>query len=195
MVSITTSFESGFGSCPAVDQTSVMDASRDASRSSGRPTLRPGTTDDAAAIADYHLRASRLSFETLLTAGTYDGAPPRLERFTEWLQADSEFSTTVADVDGTAVGHVTISGNEVVHLFIDPDHQGLGLGRRLLATGEAMLADAGYDDIELHTMIGNAPAIALYESAGWVVTDGVIDNEHDGVAYREHVLVKHLGSA
>jgi GNAT superfamily N-acetyltransferase len=167
----------------------------DPASSPSRPTLRPGTVDDAAAIADYHLRASRRSFETLLTSGTYDGARPRVERFTEWLAADSGFSTIVADVDGTPVGHVTISGNEVVHLFIDPDHQGRGLGRRLLATGEAMLADAGHDDIELHTMIGNAPAIALYESAGWVVTDGVIDNEHDGVRYREHVLVKRLGSA
>ncbi len=166
----------------------------DAARSPDHPTLRPGTVDDAPAIADYHLRASRRSFEALLTAGTYDGAPPRIERFTEWLAADSGLSTTVADVDGTPVGHVTISGNELLHLFIDPDHQGLGLGRRLLAAGEAMLATAGHVDIELHTMIGNAPAIALYESAGWVVTDGVVDNEHDGVAYREHVLVKRLGS-
>lgn len=167
----------------------------DAARSPDPPTLRPGTVDDAEAIAGYHLRASRQSFEALLTTGTYVGARPRVERFTEWLQRDSQFSTTVAVIGGTPVGHVTVSGNELVHLFIDPDHQGLGLGRRLLAAGEAMLAEAGHDEIELHTMIGNAPAIALYESAGWVVTDGVIDNEHDGVAYREHVLVKRLGPA
>lgn len=156
------------------------------------PRLRVGVPADAVTIADYHLRASRQSFRALLTGGSYDGAPPRVERFTEWLLVDSEFSTTVADIDGVAVGHVTICGNELVHLFIDPDHQGLGLGRRLLAAGESMLAAGGHDDIELHTMIGNAPAIALYESAGWVVTDGVIDNEHDGIAYREHVLLKRL---
>lgn len=166
----------------------------DAARFPGHPALRPGATDDAPAIADYHLRASRRSFESLLTTGTYDGAHPRVERFTEWLADDSEFSTTVADVDGSAVGHVTIFGNELVHLFIDPNHQGRGLGRRLLAAGETMLAEAGHDEVELHTMIGNAPAIALYESAGWIMTAVVIDNEHDGVTYREHVLVKRLDS-
>lgn len=156
------------------------------------PTLRPATVDDAPAIAEYHLRASKASFAELLISGSYDGATPRVERFRSWLEPQSGFTTTVADIDGVAVGHVTVSGNELVHLFIDPDHQGRGLGRRLLAAGEELLATAGHTDVELHTMIGNTTAIALYRSAGWTVTDVVIDNDHDGVTYREHVLVKRL---
>ncbi len=41
-------------------------------------------------------------------------------------------------------------------------------------------------------MAGNAPAIALYESAGWHVTDELLNQETDGVTYVEHVLVKHF---
>lgn len=154
--------------------------------------LRPGTVDDAVAMSDYHLRASRESFASLLISGDYEVLEPRLERFRQWLVPESEYPTTVAVIDDTAVGHVTIFGNEIVHVFIDPNHQGRGLGRRLLAAGEEMLANSGHVDIELCTMIGNAPAIALYESAGWTVTDRIVHNDHDGLVYDEHVLVKQL---
>ena len=41
-------------------------------------------------------------------------------------------------------------------------------------------------------MVGSAPAIALYESAGWNVTDELLHQETDGITYVEHVLVKLL---
>ena len=126
-------------------------------------------------------------------ATTISTTEAELETFLAWLRDGSDFVTTVADLDGTAVGHVTINGNELVHLFVDPDHQGLGLGRMLLAAGEEMLAAAGHIVVELHTMVGNAPAIELYESAGWIVTDGLIHTDETEMSYDEHVLVKHLG--
>ena len=46
----------------------------------------------------------------------------------------------------------------------------------------------------MRTMVGNAPAIALYESAGWVVTDQLVHNDVDGVVYDEHELVKRFDS-
>jgi len=162
---------------------------------SAHPTIRPGSIDDATTIAAYQRRAARITFAPLLRSGSYDGLDDRgrVETFREWLGEGSGFVTKVVDVDGTAVGHVTVSGNELVHLFIDPDHQGLGLGRRLLAEGEEMLAGGGHVDVELHTMVGNEPAIRLYRSAGWSMTDRVLHNEHGRLVYDEHVLVKRLG--
>jgi len=53
------------------------------------------------------------------------------------------------------------------------------------------LVEAGEERVVLQT--DNEPAIALYRSAGWVVTDRLVHNDRgDGVVYDEHVLVKRL---
>lgn len=157
-------------------------------------TLRPARLDDAETIARYHYRCRIAAFTRLVHPGSADRWDPRgpVDRWRMWLSPDSDFTTTVADFDGTAIGHATVGGAELVHLFVDPDHWGLGLGRTLLTVAEQMLTDAGHRSFELHTMVGNHPAIALYESAGWVMTDLLVHNDQDGVVYDEHVMVKHL---
>ncbi len=157
-------------------------------------TFRLALLNDAAAIASYHQRCWEASFASLVNPGdpTKVSTLGQIDRWRSWLAADSGFTTIVADLDGTAVGHTTIRDNEVVHLFVDPDHWGQGLGRSLLTIGEQMLADNGHTTIELHTMVGNTPAIGLYESAGWTMTDQLLRTESD-VVYDEHVLVKQLG--
>jgi hypothetical protein len=44
----------------------------------------------------------------------------------------------------------------------------------------------------LHTVVGNEPTIALYRSAGWVLTDHVVTSVDYGMVYDEHVLLKTL---
>ena len=62
-----------------------------------------------------------------------------------------------------------------------------------MRVGEAMIADAGHDSAELHTMVGNAPAIALYEDTGWSVTDDLLREDlPNGSSYEEHILRKDL---
>ena len=115
-----------------------------------------------------------------------------VERFRGWLQPESGVTVTVGELDGAVAGYTAISGHELLHLFIEPARAGRGLGRRLLAAAEQLLAEAGHDVVELHTMIGNQPAIGLYASAGWEMTDGIVPNDHDGVVYDEHVMIKRL---
>ena len=57
-----------------------------------------------------------------------------------------------------------------------------------------MLAAAGHRDVELHTMVGNHRAVRLSEASGWTMTDRLVPNEHDGLVYDEHVLVKRLSA-
>lgn len=52
-------------------------------------------------------------------------------------------------------------------LAVAPAAQGHGLGRRLLAAAVDAAAAAGYDRCELHALDDNAPALALYASAGF----------------------------
>ena len=156
--------------------------------------FRSGLIDDAAVIAEYHHRCWLTSFAALLEPGVVERMDPsgKVARFRFWLSPDSEMETEVATVNGVVVGHVIVETNEIVHLFVDPHRQGLGIGGLLLQRAERLIVRSGYIDAELHTMVGNEPAIGFYRSAGWQLTDQVIHSEHDGVAYDEHVLVKRL---
>lgn len=97
----------------------------------------------------------------------------------------------MAVVDDVPIGHVTVFGHQLVHLFVDPPYQGTGLGGRLLAHGEATITAAGNAEFELHARVENISAISFYEAKGWVVTDRLIRTVEHGISYDEHVLVKH----
>ncbi len=156
--------------------------------------LRPATTVDAEAITDHHHRCWVRSFTHLLPEGAIDLLRPEamLETWHARLAPDSDVTTVVADDDGHVVGHTSVHGNEVVTLYVDPDHQGRGIGRELLGVAERLIADAGHDEAELRTVVGNEPAIGLYRSAGWVVTDRIVRSEDYGMVYDEQVLLKSL---
>ncbi|MDP9335656.1 MAG: GNAT family N-acetyltransferase [Actinomycetota bacterium] len=150
--------------------------------------------DDTDAIAAYHHRCWVIAFSSLLAPGMVDRMDPRgkIDRWRNWLAPKSGFVTAVADLSGTPIGHTTVAGYELVHLFVDPDHWGQGVGRKLLEVGEGLLRSDGHREIELNTMVGNERALSLYCSAGWVVTSRVVHTDQDGVVYDEHVLVKRL---
>ena len=155
---------------------------------------RIATTDDAAVVADYHDRCFRKTYSSLLLAGEIE-VPDRegtREQLHDWFRPESEFETRVAVVNDIPIGHFMVRGHQLVHLFVEPRHQGKGLGRRLLAQGEAMIAAAGHTDFELHARVENLAAIMFYQKAGWSVTDHLLRTVEHGISYDEHVLVKHF---
>ena len=156
--------------------------------------LRRATPDDAARIAEYHEACLRSTFAELIAQGEQvvpNQAVVR-DRFVEWFAEGSGFETVVVEVDGAAAAHVTTHEAHLVHLFVEPVHQGRGLGRRLLAIGESAIADAGHDEAELHTRVENTAAVAFYERQGWRRTDQVIRAEEADIAYDELVMTKTL---
>lgn len=157
--------------------------------------LRAATPADADAVAGYHHRCFTTTYSSQLLAGEFE-APDLAgtrEQLRDWFQPGSEFETRVAVVDGAPIGHVTVRGHQLVHLFVEPDHQRMGLGRHLLGHGEAMIAAAGHTDFDLHARVENLAAIAFYENAGWSVIDGVIHTVEHGISYNERILVKRGG--
>jgi hypothetical protein len=93
--------------------------------------LRAATPADAHAVADYHHRCFTTTYSSQLLAGEFE-APDLVgarEQLRDWFQPGSEFETRVAAVDGAPIGHVTVRGHQLVHLFVEPDHQKMGLGR------------------------------------------------------------------
>ena len=154
--------------------------------------ISAATPDDADAVADYHDRCFTNTYSSQLLAGELEAPDPEgtRQQLHDWFRPESEFETRVAVLDGAPIGHFTVSGHQLVHLFVEPDHQGMGLGRHLLAQGEAMIAASGHTDFELHARVDNLAAIAFYETAGWTVTDRLIHTVEHGISYDEHVLIK-----
>ena len=154
--------------------------------------LRAATPDDADAVAGYHDRCFAKTYSAELLAGTLvaPGRESTRQQLSAWFQPDSGFETQVVVVDGSPIAHFTVSGNQLAHLFIDPDHQGAGLGRHLLAQAEAVIVADGHTDLELHARVDNLAAIAFYESAGWTVTNRVIHTVDPTISYDERILTK-----
>jgi ribosomal protein S18 acetylase RimI-like enzyme len=154
--------------------------------------LRAATPADADAVADYHHRCFAMTYSSQLLAGELEAPDPAgtRQQLRDWFRPESEFETRVAVVDGVPIGHVTISGHQLVHLFVGPNHQNMGLGRHLLGQGEAMIAAGGHTDFELHARVENLAAIAFYENEGWTVTDRLIHTVEHGISYDEWILVK-----
>lgn len=112
------------------------------------------------------------------------------QQLSEWFQPGSGFETLVAVLAGLPIGHVTVAGHQLVHLFVDPGHQGTGLGRQLLALGESLLTANGHSEFELHVRVENLNAQSFYEAAGWVTTNRLIHTVEHGINYDEYIFVK-----
>jgi len=154
--------------------------------------IRRASPEDTDVVADYHDRCFRDTYAAQILTGEVDVPDPEGTRLQlqEWFGQGSAFETWVAAVTGVPIGHFTVLDHQLVHLFVEPEHQGTGLGKRLLALGEANLIAAGHTRFELHARVENTAAVAFYQAAGWLMTDELVHTDEHGISYDEHVLVK-----
>jgi GNAT superfamily N-acetyltransferase len=86
--------------------------------------------------------------------------------------------------------YFTRPGVAAVHQFaVDPDHQGAGIGRMLLARAEAWAAQAGFVELAMDTAEQATHLIALYTGLGYRQVDSV---QWKGKVYCSVVLSKPL---
>lgn len=78
--------------------------------------------------------------------------------------------TTVFELEGAVVGFVSMVGNEVGGLFVDPRHQGKGIGRALL--DRALLTRA---NLELGVFEQNTIGRRFYDRYGFSITERRIE--------------------
>ncbi|MFD9141501.1 GNAT family N-acetyltransferase [[Kitasatospora] papulosa] len=81
--------------------------------------------------------------------------------------------------DGAIVGHVWVArreepeGQDLGYVFdveVREEHRGRGYGRALMHLAEDVTLDAGLGLLGLHVFASNTPALRLYESLGYEVT-------------------------
>ena len=131
--------------------------------------LQPGTADEAAWIA-----ANNRAFATHPDQGDYDTERLHARMAEPWFDADgfrlherdgrlAAFCWTKvhpAAGDDPAMGEIFVIG-------VDPDFQGLGLGRALTVAGLDWLAARGLTVGMLYVDADNTPAVRLYDTLGF----------------------------
>ena len=93
-----------------------------------------------------------------------------------------------SDISGSTVGTVTVKKNEITRLFVLPDHQGNGFGKKLLEFAE-MAISKSYDEIKIDASL---PAKAIYLKRGYKETEyhTIITENNDFLCY--DVMIKQL---
>lgn len=75
-----------------------------------------------------------------------------------------EYTLRIALLDGAVVGFVAYSEDELAWLYVNPKQMRKGIGRQLI---QYVLDNNSHRPITVEVLMGNAPAIALYESMGF----------------------------
>jgi putative acetyltransferase len=134
--------------------------------------LRDGIQGDADQLTDVFLRARAVAMPWLV--GPHGPAATRW-----WMEhvVLAEQRVRVAYDGSRVVGFAALHGNWVEHLYIDPEDQGRGVGRRLLEETQR----ASPSGISLHVFARNERARRFYEAAGFTLAD-----ESDGSGNEEH---------
>ena len=92
------------------------------------------------------------------------------------------------EVDGTAIGTVTVADNEINRLFVLPDFQRKGYGRELMDFAEEIIRKK-HDYIILDASL---PAKQIYLKRGYVTTKYNMIETDNGYYLCYDVIEKHL---
>lgn len=127
-------------------------------------TLRPATLADLEHLAELRAVVMRPDLERL---GRYDAQRVR-QRLRDAFAPEH---TQIIEVDGEPAGSVSMrpteDGRWLEHFYLDPRHQGRGLGTAVL---RSVLKDAETDGVTVRlNVLQGSPARKLYERHGFVV--------------------------
>lgn len=81
---------------------------------------------------------------------------------------------------------------EIYELYVDPTAQGRGGGSRLLEAAEDWFRSAGFDRLELSTLVTNPAAQAFYAARGWRPTGRITPVDLGVVAFEEMRFARSL---
>jgi len=137
--------------------------------------IRNARESDAQGIADVHDAAWRDAYRGIIPGRELEKMIAR--RGPQWwhLAIVRKSRLVVLDFDETIGGYASYGRNrvpsmpygaEIFELYIAPEFQGLGFGRRLFEAARHDLNDHGYSSVIVWAMADNERAIAFYERLG-----------------------------
>jgi ribosomal protein S18 acetylase RimI-like enzyme len=154
--------------------------------------VRPARPEDAAAVAEVHVRTWQAAYEHVFGAERL--AQLDLEqRRASWTERLSDPEphrrTLVAEHDaGRVVGFAAVGASrdadgegELYGIYVAPEAWGSGAGTALMHAAVASLREGGYPSATLWVLEDNPRARSFYEREGWALDDGRREGEHLGV--------------
>lgn len=126
--------------------------------------IRPYHPTDSDAVLDLWLGASLLAHDFVPESFWREQLPAMRELYLP--QAE----TLVLEEKGQVLGFASLHEQRLAALFVSPDAQGRGLGRRLLDD-----AKSRRDSLELGVYRANARAVAFYRAGGFVTLNETRD--------------------
>jgi GNAT superfamily N-acetyltransferase len=145
--------------------------------------IRPATVDDAEAICRVAIRALR---ET----NARDYAPDVIERLAAGfsppriaaLIASRPFYVSIAD--GAIIGTANFDGSAARAVFVDPDHQGQGIGTGLMAVIEDLARAKSMATLHVQSSV---TAEGFYKKLGYVAVGEKLHGTERTIMMEKHL--------
>jgi ribosomal protein S18 acetylase RimI-like enzyme len=154
--------------------------------------IRPAEINDASALAEVHVRTWQHAYRGQIPDAVLDAlsVERRAGQWRTWLSEQVEGTSVSVAVENEAVvgfcwvgrsrdEDATDTTGELLAIYVLPQHQGLGIGRSLMADGVDRLKAAGFQDAILWVLESNSSARGFYERYGWIA-DGAVKSEQVG---------------
>jgi ribosomal protein S18 acetylase RimI-like enzyme len=137
--------------------------------------IRRAKADDAAAVADAHDEAWRSTYRGIIPgqeleklvqrrgAAWWDGAIRKGSRVSILVFGDEVAG--YANYGRNRARSLTYDG-EIYELYLRPEYQGVGFGRRLFTSSRRDLAQSGMKSMVLWALSDNEPAVEFYRALG-----------------------------
>lgn len=138
-------------------------------------SIRPARPGDAEEITRVHDASWRDAYRGVIPGAELERMIAR--RGPNWWHSAIVRGTglLVLDFDGAIVGYATYGRNrvpsmpysgEIFELYLSPQHQGLGFGRRLFNAARRELAEYGYLSTIVWALADNEKALSFYRRLG-----------------------------
>ncbi len=157
-------------------------------------TIRDARESDAEAIAEVHDAAWRHAYRGIIPGRELERMIARRGP-TWWRSAIVRRSRLVVlDFDDAIGGYASYGrnrvptlayGGEIFELYISPEFQGLGFGKRLFSAARKDLAEHGYASFLVWALAENEPALEFYDRLGGKIVRRAY--ERFGTELRERV--------
>ncbi|ODN72099.1 Phosphinothricin N-acetyltransferase [Methylobrevis pamukkalensis] len=137
--------------------------------------IRRAKLQDAAAVAEVHDHAWRNAYRGILPGVDLERMVER--RGPQWWQRAirRKIHLLVLEVDRQIVGYATLGPSrmrslphkgEIYEIYLRPEYQGIGLGRRLFQAARSLLDDMRFKGLAVRALKANDTAVGFYRRLG-----------------------------
>ena len=156
--------------------------------------MRRARQEDAAAVAEVHVRTWQAAYEHIFGAERLDelDVEPRLRGWERALAERPDEPVLLAEQEGRVVAFASVGPSrdepgegELYAIYALPSAWGGGAGPALMRESLALLRELGYRSATLWVLEDNPRARRFYEREGWTLDGTRREGEHLGVAASE----------